>query len=79
MSGAMDLAQIAQNLAQAEMHVASGERHISQQRAIIDELERGGHDATEAKALLVGFEQTQRLHLENRDRLRQELKKASSG
>lgn len=75
----MTLAQIAEHLAQAEMHVASGERHIAEQRAIIDELERGGNDAAEAKALLASFEQTQRLHLENRNRLRRELEKASGG
>ena len=79
MSGRMDLAEIAENLAQAELHVASGERHIAQQRAIIDELERAGQDATEARALLAGFEQTQRLHIENRDRLRRQLEKASKG
>jgi len=79
MPGSMDLAQIAKNLAQAEMHVASGERHIAEQRAIIDELERGGNDATEAKALLTAFEHTQRLHVENRDRLRRDLEKASGG
>ena len=62
-----------EHLAQAERHVAEGERHIIEQRARIAEAERGGLNTTIAKELLRTFEQTQALHLADRERVRAEL------
>jgi antitoxin (DNA-binding transcriptional repressor) of toxin-antitoxin stability system len=64
-------------LAMTEGHVARGERHIARQHEIIAELTRDGHDITRAEALLAAFEQTQRLHVADRDRLKKELNDAS--
>lgn len=73
MLNAVDKDVTERHLAQAERHVALGERHIATQRAIIAELVRDGHDTSRAEALLATFEQSQRLHVEDRDRLRKEL------
>ena len=40
------------SLAEAEAYLANGERHIRQQRELVAELEREGHDATAARNLL---------------------------
>ena len=74
MLGAMDRAMIEKHLAQAERHVADGERHITRQRQIIAELERDGHDAGSAKELLTIFEETQAIHIADRDRLKEEAR-----
>jgi hypothetical protein len=69
----MDRATLGQHLAQAERHVAEGEDHIARQRQIIDELASGGHDLKVARELRAHFEDTQMLHLADRDRIRGEL------
>ena len=73
----MDVAEIAQQLAQAEIHVAAGERLIAGQRDTIAEFEKAHADPAEAKAVLASLEETQRLHVENRDRLKRELERAA--
>ena len=65
---------IEKHLAQAEQHVADGERHITRQRQIIAELERDRHDAGSAKELLTIFEETQAIHIADRDRLKEEAR-----
>jgi hypothetical protein len=45
----MDYDQIEQRLVIAEQHATDGARHIEQQKRLIDELQRGGHDATQAR------------------------------
>jgi len=72
----MDRALLTNRLYQAERHVANGERHIARQFDLIAELQRDGHDTTEAKALLKKFEELQVMHLNDRDRLLRELRKA---
>lgn len=69
----MDRHILLDHLAQADRHVDQGERHLAQQRAQVDALERDGHDATVARELLDTLEQTQVLHLADRDRIRREL------
>ena len=66
----MGRAMLQANLAQAECHVAEGERHIARQREIVAELERDGHDSTDAMLLLYQFADIQCLHVADRDRLR---------
>ena len=69
----MDRALIVQHLAQAERHIASGQQRIERQRQIIGELECDGRDLATAKHLLAQFEETQLLHIKDRDRLKKEL------
>jgi hypothetical protein len=64
---------IQDHLAQAEEHVQLGLTHIAKQHAIIAELERDGLDAKMARELLTTFEEMQRSHVADRDRLREEL------
>ena len=65
----MDRETIIRHLADAEEHVAQGVRHIVEQEARIKELNRDGHDTTEARRLLTLFVETQVQHVEHRDRL----------
>ncbi len=68
----MERAMIERHLVQAEEHVLLGEKHILRQREILAELDRGGHDTTQAAALLVTLEESQILHVADRDRLKEE-------
>ena len=65
--------RLEQRLAQAEIHVSEGERLVQQQRATIEERLRDGHDVGLAKQLLAELEESLRLHIADRHRLRQEL------
>lgn len=47
------------------------------QREIVAELERDGHDVSEARKLLVQFEELQAMHVADRDRLIDELAAAA--
>jgi hypothetical protein len=62
-----------QRLAQAEGYMAMSKGHIAGQRRFAAGLLRDGHDASQALALLVRFEELQKLHIADRDRLRGEL------
>ena len=61
-------------LEMARSHVALGEKHLARQRELILELYRDGHDTRQARYLLKSFEETQRLHVLDRDRFERELK-----
>ncbi len=69
----MDRTILLDHLALAERHVAEGRRHLASQKQVIVRLENGGHDATEARRLLLNFEDVQRMHVADRDRLKKEL------
>lgn len=64
---------VRRHLEQAERHVSEGERHVTRQRELVGELKRDGHDTRQAIELLHQFEQLQKLHVADRDRLRKEL------
>jgi hypothetical protein len=64
---------VKQHLELADRHVSEGIRHAMRQRALVERLERGGHDIREANSLLRRFEDTLELHVRDRDRLRNEL------
>jgi hypothetical protein len=72
-----DRRTISAHLEEAERHARQGAIHVANQRNLIADLERGGHDTTDARALLRQFEDLQELHVADRDRLRQELKALS--
>jgi hypothetical protein len=73
----MDRATLLDHLAIALRNVSEGERHIAQQHEIIASLERDGFDASAAKAVLLQFEELQRMHIADRDRLKKELGESS--
>jgi DNA-binding transcriptional MocR family regulator len=62
-----------QELAAAERHVALCEKNVANQRAIIAELERDGHDTTGTHEVLRGQEEMRRLYAKDRDRVLKEL------
>ena len=62
-----------QHLAIAERHVIASQHHVARQRQIVFELERDGHGATTARALLAEFKTSLKLHVEDRDRLKADL------
>jgi hypothetical protein len=62
-----------QRLAQAEGYMAMSKGHIASQRTFAAGLLRDGHDASQALALLLRFEELQKLHVADRDWLRGEL------
>jgi hypothetical protein len=47
--------------------------HVADQRDVVEQLERDGHDSTTARDLLVTLLRSQQLHEEHRDRLKREL------
>jgi len=72
-----DRTLISKHLAQARRHVTAAERHVANQRDIVAERERDGHDTATSKQLLDQFEQLYRMHVADRDRLEKELDEAS--
>ena len=62
-----------QHLAQAEGYMAMSRGHIASQRKFVAGLLTDGHEALQALALLLRFEELQELHIADRDRLRGEL------
>jgi hypothetical protein len=63
-------------LAQAERHVAEGKVILARQRASIVASELIGGDVARFKKLLSVFEDSQRVHVADRDRLRKDLENA---
>jgi hypothetical protein len=53
--------------------VAMRKRHIASQRRFAAGLLRDGHDASQALALLLRFEELQQLYIGDRNRLREGL------
>ena len=66
------------HLAQAEGHVSIGDEIIARQRRLIFRLDRDGHDSTEARGLLGLFEDVQKMHEADRDRLLKEFRELSA-
>jgi hypothetical protein len=58
----MDRATLLDHLAQAERHAAEGNRHLARQERLIAQLDRRGHDTTEALKMLSTLRSTQTLH-----------------
>jgi hypothetical protein len=68
---------ILDHLAIVRRHVAKGEQIVARQREIIARLESAGCDASDAKRLLLQFEELQSLHVADRDRLEKALAEIS--
>jgi len=56
-------------LSEAERNVETGSKIVEQQRSVIKELERDGHDTSQARSVLHMLLNTQSLHVLTRDRL----------
>ncbi len=69
----MQRALCQEQLAQVELQVAECEKAVGRQREIVAELERGGLEVTQARRLLLFFEESLVMHVADRDRLRKEL------
>ena len=65
----MDRKMELDHLAVAERAVAQGERHIEREERMIADLDRDGHDTTQARALLATYRLTQADHVAHRNRL----------
>jgi hypothetical protein len=72
----MDRQLVERHLRLALDHVERGEQSVARQKEIVRALERDGHDAKHAREMLATFEEIQKLHLADRDRLRRELEQA---
>ena len=80
LASSMDkMALLLEHLTQAQQHVAEGAVHIAEQQQRITELPEGGHDTTQAEALLKTFLETQRTHEEGLATLRAEIVSTSLG
>ena len=66
-------ARMLQHLEEAERHVERGKQHLRKQCELIDQLKRDGHDSSSATALLHTLEQSQMMHIADRDRIRERL------
>jgi hypothetical protein len=64
---------LAATLERTENHIAEGDRLIARQKELIAELSSHGKDVTSYLVMLGRFQETQRLHIQHRDRLQQEL------
>jgi len=73
----MDRDFLEKALVQAERHVAQGEVILARQRATVAAAERSGRDVARSKEFLSILEDSQRLHVADRDRLRKDLESAS--
>lgn len=71
------LSMLQNHLALADEHVATGKKLVAKQRALLKELKRDGHDTEMAETLLAQFEETQALHIVDRNRIRAELAKVA--
>src|SRR5262245_59477090 len=71
----MDRQMVLDHLALAEQHITEGKIIIERQLTLIAKLEQGGHDTTGSRELLTQFLHTQKMHEEDRKRLRRELAK----
>jgi hypothetical protein len=76
MLGGMNRDFIERALAQAERHVAEGNIILARQRAAISASEQIGGNVARFKELLSVFEDSQRVHVTDRDRLRKDLENA---
>ncbi|QOZ45534.1 hypothetical protein XH89_20125 [Bradyrhizobium sp. CCBAU 53340] len=69
----MDPFVIQQYLAQAEQHAAAASRLVARQEALVRQLERDGHDTSDAFKVLATLRDTQALHEQAVVRLQEEL------
>ena len=74
----MDRKMELDHLAIAEQAVALGDRHILREEQMIADLDRAGHDTTQARELLATYRLTQAEHVAHRNRLLAMLRRNGS-
>lgn len=74
----MDRAMLLDHLEKARSHVAEGDSHIAKQKIILAEFQRDGHDMADARRLLDNFEDSQKAHVADLERILDELDKLGS-
>lgn len=70
--------ELEQLLAEAERHVFEGECLLERQRKLLERYRRHGHDPQLFCELLAAMEDTHRLHVAQRDRLRREREESAN-
>ena len=68
-----DVSMLLDHLAKAEKHVEQGQRLVDEQRSRLERAQRADLDVTAFKRTLRLLEETQALHVADRDRLRARL------
>ena len=61
------------HLKQAERHVQQGERIVADERTVIEERRKNGHDVKQSERLLSKLVEIQGLHIAHRDYILREL------
>jgi hypothetical protein len=74
----MDRDTLKRHLTKAEEQVAIAAQNVARQRELVAQLERDGHDASQAQKMLEQFLEQQALHIADRDRLIKELSEPPS-
>ena len=69
----MDRDILERQLTKAEEQVAIAAQNVARQRELVAQLERDGHDASQAQKMLEQFLKQQALHIADHDRLIKEL------
>jgi hypothetical protein len=69
----MNRAILLEHLTLAKEHIEIGSRAIGKQQEIIAKLQAHGHNTFVARKMLKSFEDTQAMHLAERDRIQDEL------
>jgi hypothetical protein len=69
----MDRGMLERHLKLAKEHVARGAAVVQRQRELLGELERDGHDTSDARRLLAAFETQQDMHVTGLARVRKEI------
>jgi hypothetical protein len=69
----MSRIELQRRLARAITRVGISENNVARQRRVAAELERDGHDVTQAKEILAELERAHALQVADRDRLEREL------
>ena len=74
----MDRKMELDHLALAEQAVALDDRHILREEQVTADLDRAGHDTTQARELLATYRQTQAEHVAHRNRILEMLRQSGS-
>src|SRR5262245_39293769 len=61
--------ELMKELAQAKRHIERGDSVIASQRQLVAKLSGDGHDTMQAKRLLRSFEESQKIRLDDMDRM----------
>jgi hypothetical protein len=74
----MDRDILERQLTKAEQHVVITAQNVARQRELVAQLERDGHDASQAQKMLEQFLKQQALHIADRDRFDQRAKRITA-